>query len=119
MSQPSHLIQPLHQEPDQPRENAGKNGQHNRSAPSVPTFELRHSEIIVNATRLEHYHQKKCYHEANDAPFQSPENDVEHLNIDCNRGVCGLKKSACERVAALNPSTSRFPVASPSAGRGY
>jgi hypothetical protein len=52
----------------------------------------------VNVTCLEHYHQKKCYYEANDAPFQSPENGVEHLRLDCNRGVFGFKRSACQAV---------------------
>src|SRR5437762_10049030 len=53
----------------------------------------------MNATRLEHHHQKKCYYEANDAPFQSPENGVEHLRLDCNRGVFGFKRSACETLS--------------------
>ena len=65
----------------------------------MPAFELRHRDIVVNVTRLEHYHQKKRYHEANDAPFQSPENGVEHLRVDCNRGVFGFKRSECEIVA--------------------
>ena len=79
----------------------------------MPAFELRHRDIIVNATRLEHYHQKKCYDEANDAPFQSPENGVEHLDLDCNRGVFGFKKSACERVARLKSVSSSVLVALP------
>ena len=75
---PLALIQALHQQPDQPREDAGKNGEDNGSAPRVPAFELRNGDIIVNATRLEQYHQKKRHHEANDAPFQSPKNGIDH-----------------------------------------
>src|SRR5437764_14504577 len=101
MSRPWHLIQALHQQPDQPRQDAGKNGEDNGSAPRVPAFELRHRDIIVNATRLEHYYQKKCYHETNDAPFQSSENGVEHLDLDCNRGVIGFKNSAIDSDARL------------------
>jgi hypothetical protein len=93
-----HLIQALHQKPDEAREDARKNGEDNRSAPRMPAFELRHGDVVVNATRLEHYHQKKRHDEADDAPFQSPKNGLEHLRLDCNRGLFGFKKSACETV---------------------
>ena len=78
MSRPWHLIQALHQQPDQPREDAGKNGEDNGGAPRVPAFELRDGDIIVNVTRLEQYHQNKRHHEANDAPFQCPKNGIDH-----------------------------------------
>ena len=78
MSRPWDLIQALHQQPDQPREDAGKNGEDNGGAPRVPAFELRDGDIIVNVTRLEQYHQKKRHHEANDAPFQCPKNGIDH-----------------------------------------
>src|SRR5207248_9017914 len=67
----------------------------------------------MNATRLEHHHQKKCYHEANDAPFQSPENGVEQLDLDCNRGVFGFKKSACERDPGLKSVSLSAPFMLP------
>jgi len=78
MSHPGQLVQALHQQPDQPREDARKNGEGNGSAPRVPAFELRHRDIVVNSTGLEQYHQKKRHHEANDAPFESPKNGIDH-----------------------------------------
>jgi hypothetical protein len=78
MSHPWQLIQALHQQPDQPREDARKDGEGNGSAPRVAAFELRDRDVVVNVTRLEQYHQKKRHHEANDAPFQGPKNGVDH-----------------------------------------
>ena len=93
MAYSRQLIQALHQKPDQPRENAGKSGENNGSTLGVPAFELRHRDIVVNMAGLEHYHQEKRDHEANDAPFQTPKNGIEHLRLDCNRGVVGFKKT--------------------------
>jgi hypothetical protein len=78
MSHPWHLIEALYQQPYQPREDARKNGEGYGSAPRVPAFELRDRDIVVNATGLEQYHQKKRHYEAYDAPFQSPKNGVDH-----------------------------------------
>jgi TolB-like protein/class 3 adenylate cyclase/Tfp pilus assembly protein PilF len=93
MSCPRQLIQSLHQKPDQPRENAGKSGENNGSTLGVPPFELWHRDIVVNTAGLEHYHQEKRDHEADHAPFQTPENGIEHLGLDCNLGRARFKKS--------------------------
>ena len=44
----------------------------NGSAPRVPAFELRDRDIIVNATRLEQYHQKSVTTKPTTPHFRAP-----------------------------------------------
>ena len=108
MAYSRQLIQALHQKPDQPRENAGKSGENNGGTLGVPAFKLWHRNIVVNTAGLEHYHQEKRDHEANDAPFQTPKNGIEHLRLDCNRGVVGFKKTAGETAEERLLKASRY-----------
>jgi hypothetical protein len=95
------LIHPLHQQPDEPGEDAGEGREGKRHPAGMFALEFRDRNIVMNAGRLKNKHEEKGDNESNGGPLQTPQEKHVRVKFSAFTRPIQSRNLASPRVEAV------------------